>query len=632
MSRNVSKHTSDQQFIDSLSARQLMDFRNHNYLSKRTLALPDSLLFPEMTESPNQSAAADPIRIKIEPPNTMLLTSVKTEPQSAAIAPMTGLVWMCTLKEGEREIFELVSDSKRNDSDVEVAGVLIHGAFRSSGPIRQPGAIAIDASEDESDFHAPAVRMYSDDDESEDEWALLESDTHWVDPGITSLVRTGMFRATQKVTVERIEYPSISPIFRTPNALVIDLSADQFEIIDPKTNDLFTLDSLVRNAENDGWKSYGVAARAVPRQTSCLFLENVLSDPVGPLPHAAVSSLIPWRESFNKVIRGAKCNAIGSYGNKCKGAPIMKAKPKWNALGFNNIRAWRPGLFMYPSSRSIRKVLIVTNATDHNHPMPVLTNVSHVVKKSFGQCVKAVGVVGATVSNVDDASSKRVNLSDKTPSGFAPSLHSKRAERTLIAGMKKQKFPNGLDETGLFHMYRNALTKPLPERYIHGYIARDDGSLCVATCVPYLLKLLDDPGVIAFDGDTTYKRIDDKINEWELAIFVKIVLRAASVVRAYINPGSADFLEKLFNQLQRIKLEVTGKPMPLKRFVKGGNLLVMNSDMDGAQIIGITRSVMKYNDPEYSGIANDTLPEQGAPELVKVCWRHAKEHFLSHLK
>lgn len=60
-------------------------------------------------------------------------------------------------------------------------------------------------------------------------------------------------------------------------------------------------------------------------------------------------------------------------------------------------------------------------------------------------------------------------------------------------------------------MYRTALlTKPLLERYIHGYI---------------VLQLLDDPGVTPCDGDTTYKRIEGKINEWELSIFVKIALR-----------------------------------------------------------------------------------------------------------
>lgn len=80
----------------------------------------------------------------------------------------------------------------------------------------------------------------------------------------------------------------------------------------------------------------------------------------------------------------------------------------------------------------------------------------------------------------------------------------------------------------------------------------------------------------------------------------------------------------VFDELQRVKLLVTGKPIPLKAFVPRGNLEIMNLDMDGAQILGICRSVVKHNVPEYSGIPNDTPPEQVAQYFVKICWRHAK--------
>ncbi|KAJ7289571.1 hypothetical protein C8J57DRAFT_1115204 [Mycena rebaudengoi] len=53
---------------------------------------------------------------------------------------------------------------------------------------------------------------------------------------------------------------------------------------------------------------------------------------------------------------------------------------------------------------------------------------------------------------------------------------------------------------------------------------------------------MDDPGVESFEDDTTFKRVKGEMNEWELAIFVSCVQRAATVVRAYINKASADFL------------------------------------------------------------------------------------------
>ncbi|KAJ7763836.1 hypothetical protein B0H16DRAFT_1455086 [Mycena metata] len=213
-----------------------------------------------------------------------------------------------------------------------------------------------------------------------------------------------------------------------------------------------------------------------------------------------------------------------------------------------------------PPDPSIRKVLLVTNNTGHNHPMPILSKVSVGVKETYKNCVKAAGVVGATVAKVNNASSTKVLLGGKTPSAFAPGLHSKRAKRDIIAAAKREQFPHGLDAT--------------------------------------------------------------------VTVYAKVVERgliAATVARAYINRASTDFFEKVFDELQRVKLMVTGKPIPLKQFVPGGNLLVMNADMDGAQILGVCRSVMKHNVPEYSSIPNDTPPEQVAAEFIKICWRHAKE-------
>ncbi|KAJ7893388.1 hypothetical protein B0H14DRAFT_3671887 [Mycena olivaceomarginata] len=278
-----------------------------------------------------------------------------------------------------------------------------------------------------------------------------------------------------------------------------------------------------------------------------------------------------------------------------------------------------------PIDPSIRKVLIVTNQIPHNHPMPTLAKVPVGVMEKYKTCVIAHGGAGATVAKVDNTPSTRVLLGGKTPAGFSAGLHSRPVKAKIIAKVKRQLFPNGADAAGVFSFYLSGLTKPLPERYIHGYITTDDGGICILTCVPYLLKLLDDPGVNAFDDDTTYKRIEGKMNEWELTILVKTAARAATVACAYINRASTVFFEKVFDELRRVKLLVTHKPIPLRPFVPGGNLDVMNADMDGAQILGICRSIMKHNVPEYSGIPNDTPPEQVAQYFVKVCWRHAKE-------
>ncbi|KAJ7860643.1 hypothetical protein B0H13DRAFT_1900882 [Mycena leptocephala] len=254
-----------------------------------------------------------------------------------------------------------------------------------------------------------------------------------------------------------------------------------------------------------------------------------------------------------------------------------------------------------PLDPAVRKVLLIHNTTGHNHPMPKLSKLSFGHKDTYLSLIDAYGVLGATVSKIDNAPSTKMRLEGLTPTDFAPPLHNKRAKNDMLRTVKLKKFPNGLDVGAIEPMFHAELTKPLPERYIHSYLKT------------------------SFDGDTTFKGIEGKMNEWEMTIFAKVVQRASSILRAYINRASTDFFETLCDELQHVKLMVTGTPIPLKKFVRGGNLLVTNVDMDPAQVIGLCRSVLKYNDPEYSGISNDTPPEEIAPLFIKICWRHAKE-------
>ncbi|KAJ6622326.1 hypothetical protein B0H10DRAFT_2214458 [Mycena sp. CBHHK59/15] len=218
-----------------------------------------------------------------------------------------------------------------------------------------------------------------------------------------------------------------------------------------------------------------------------------------------------------------------------------------------------------PKDLSIHKVLIVHNDTGHNHPMPALTKLLFGLKDTYWGCIKSYSILGATVAKIDNVQSTKMILDGKTPSAYAPPLHNKRVKCDMLHVENLEEYPNGLGIDAIYLMYKaEILTKPLPERYIHSYIEMKKGEIIILTFVPYLLKLLDDPGVTSFDGNTTYKGIVGKLNEWELTIFAKVVQCAASVVHAYITSVSADFFEILFDELQCIKREVTGKPLSIQ--------------------------------------------------------------------
>ncbi|KAJ6608403.1 hypothetical protein B0H10DRAFT_1955479 [Mycena sp. CBHHK59/15] len=241
-----SKHTpADREYLDSLSTRLLMEFWNYvfspTYIALNAAkfldhewvdmgALRDFLQQPARNFTPDESttcqSVSDSVRIKIEAtpflapvPGPPIL--VKAEPQFASVPRASADVKMRALKEGGREVFELLSDSEPEaddrDSDLEVMEALQHTSRSSSAiPLPDPEQ-GLGDNYDSAELDA---RPESSDEEDDSE--LIESDTVWLDDGM-SLARIGHFHPTRKLTVQRMEYrqgpAAIYPIFRTPTGI-----------------------------------------------------------------------------------------------------------------------------------------------------------------------------------------------------------------------------------------------------------------------------------------------------------------------------------------------------------------------------------------------------------------------------
>ncbi|KAJ7722920.1 hypothetical protein B0H14DRAFT_2642037 [Mycena olivaceomarginata] len=153
------------------------------------------------------------------------------------------------------------------------------------------------------------------------------------------------------------------------------------------------------------------------------------------------------------------------------------------------------------------------------------------------------------------------------------------------------------------------MKKPVNEKYIHRLVTMPDGGVMILTCLAALMKLLDDTGVTSFETHD-------------------FPPHSVTIARGYVNGASAAFFERLFDEFQAVKLEITKKPVAFKRFVEGGNIIAMNSDMEAAQVLGAARSFFKTNDAEYSGLPENTPGEEVAPEMIKLCTTHAKRGVL----
>ncbi|KAJ7785060.1 hypothetical protein DFH07DRAFT_1054504 [Mycena maculata] len=398
----ASKHTpADQGFLDGLTTRQLMDFRDYifsplyissnagKFLDHEWIDIPilkeSELQYLARTLGPDRSTTrpspSDPIRIKIEAPSAFP-SAVKTEPWAARLPPAPGDIRLRTLNEGGVEVFELLSDSEPepsdHNSDLEVLTALQPTSRSSSAipdhsdahadeqfdptPSKEPSALSNAVSiSNEQDHDGDFKKCY-------DPPKLTESHTLWQDD-LTSFWRVGKYRLTQKVTVDCVEYlsipASIYPIPREPTAFVVDLSDEKYNLEDPTTHELYTIDHIIRNADNDSWDSGsgGHKSKAYVRfapgekAIECRCARSTCKgahacERIDPeLRHAVRFELDPASRDrviaasvdtrrneattpeqhvalFMKIIRDGKCLAINSKGDKCEGAPIMLAKPK----------------------------------------------------------------------------------------------------------------------------------------------------------------------------------------------------------------------------------------------------------------------------------------------------------------
>lgn len=83
----------------------------------------------------------------------------------------------------------------------------------------------------------------------------------------------------------------------------------------------------------------------------------------------------------------------------------------------------------------------------------------------------------------------------------------------------------------------------------------------------------------------------------------------------------------IFDELQRLTLKLTGKPLRFKRLSKGGNLLTLGVDLEAAQVLGAGDSFLPTNEPEYSGI-HTTKSEELVQYFTRACLTHVKRYVL----
>ncbi|KAK7021359.1 hypothetical protein VNI00_017410 [Paramarasmius palmivorus] len=247
-------------------------------------------------------------------------------------------------------------------------------------------------------------------------------------------------------------------------------------------------------------------------------------------------------------------------------------------------------------------------------------------KQVYQECVRetgVTGVIGMTVQKVDAAQTTRNRLGTEIVAEYDPSLLNTRSKRELVAQVKSEKFPAGTGFEGVHRLFLDDRKRSPEDRYVHDYHyiphENEPDSFIIITFVPSLMRLIHK--VKTFEGDFTFKRLI-LLYEWEMVIWYPTLQRTLTIGRFYTNRQTEANYQILFDRLQ-IQIEtLTGYPIRFKRLVPDGNIHFMMTDMEVAQIIGCSKSIMKQNDPAFSKITT-VDPHRFAPEVIRVCYVHS---------
>jgi hypothetical protein len=128
-----------------------------------------------------------------------------------------------------------------------------------------------------------------------------------------------------------------------------------------------------------------------------------------------------------------------------------------------------------------------------------------------------------------------------SPSLYAPTLQNNRVKQDLIREEKKKNYPCGTDlpgtyflrihpipfsnnlSQGVIHLMNKDLSKPIEERYIHGFATTIHGGRVILTANSFLLMRIHHAKTLYVD--TTFKRTVGALKEWEVVMYDKKVER-----------------------------------------------------------------------------------------------------------
>ncbi|KAJ7824717.1 hypothetical protein B0H14DRAFT_2596999 [Mycena olivaceomarginata] len=274
-------------------------------------------------------------------------------------------------------------------------------------------------------------------------------------------------------------------------------------------------------------------------------------------------------------------------------------------------------------SPAMRHKAIVILRSPHNHPMHPRTKPSAEDKFKLGTAVKSTGLTGLTVRTLLNAPSTSSVYGGKPVAESSPAFADPQKIRDFISMQKKAEHPHGMGWEGVLHHLNTKEAKLLKsERYIFTAMSKN-GFQLVVTMHPQIAMLIHK--VLSLVIDFTFKRVEGKMDEWEVVGIVERFKKRYTLASLYCDTKTRVAFAQLFTEFFDAVSHVTGERFKLAPFYPDAACRVVILDGEVPQAQGFGDFLATYNNPEISQIQTSD-PLELLPNSLKTCSLHFERH------
>ncbi|KAJ7862404.1 hypothetical protein B0H14DRAFT_2575473 [Mycena olivaceomarginata] len=274
-------------------------------------------------------------------------------------------------------------------------------------------------------------------------------------------------------------------------------------------------------------------------------------------------------------------------------------------------------------SPAMRHKAIVILRNPHNHPMHPRTKPSAEDKFKLGTAVKSTGLTGLTVRTLLNAPSTSSVYGGRPVAESSPAFADPRKVRDFISMQKKAEHPHGMGWEGVLHHLNTKEAKLLKsERYIFTAMSKN-GFRLVVTMHPQIAMLIHK--VLSLVIDFTFKRVEGKMDEWEVVGIVERFKKRYTLASLYCDTKTRVAFAQLFTEFFDAVSHVTGERFKLAPFYPDAACRVVILDGEVPQAQGFGDFLATYNNPEISQIQTSD-PLELLSNSLKTCSLHFERH------